>query len=386
MKITISKILNKTDLAESGSHGGLVVTKPMINPLTDFFEETGVDRDFKDKDDGEIFSIHYMDYTSNGTTPNDRVTPIGRFKTKHELKPGDQLILQKIDQNGQKDYFIEYARRLNAAYFVGKSKESVEVLDFEQFTNVIIRKIQEGKVQSITSNDCEMYVRYMGVLGKLTISQTTDGFEMYFDGVHIEEKYKYFELDMSVEPFELRKTDSWRLDIELDVNEADTELNDEADQSLIRDIGDENLSMDKTTYIPVPEDKKPENNVNGRKIPNRSRDKAKKALNRADFKCEVDESHKLFLRKSQPINYTEPHHLIPLKYDKLFSKSLDVEANIVSLCSYCHNLIHYGADAEIVIRKLWEDRKEELEAAVILEMNNGTRLTVDILLGLYGIK
>ena len=31
---------------------------------------------------------------------------------------------------------------------------------------------------------------------------------------------------MSVEPFELRKTDSWKLDIELDVNEADTELND----------------------------------------------------------------------------------------------------------------------------------------------------------------
>lgn len=386
MKITISKILNKTDLAESGSHGGLVVTKPMINPLTDFFEETGVDRDFKDKDDGEIFSIHYMDYTSNGTTPNDRVTPIGRFKTKHELKPGDQLIFQKIEQNEQKNYFIEYARRLNAAYFVGKSKESVEVLDYEQFTNVIIRKIQEGKVQSITSNDCELYVRYMGVLGKLTISQTANGFEMYFDGVHIEEKYKYFELDMSVEPFELRKTDSWKLDIELDVNEADTELNDDADQSLIRDIGDENLSIEKTTYIPVPEDKKPENNVNGRKIPNRSRDKAKKALIRADFKCEVDESHKLFLRKSQPINYTEPHHLIPLKYDKLFSKSLDVEANIVSLCSYCHNLIHYGADAEIVIRKLWEDRKEELEAAGILEMNNGTRLTVDILLGFYGIK
>lgn len=386
MKITISKILNKTDLAESGSHGGLVVTKPMINPLTDFFEETGVDRDFKDKDDGEFFSIHYMDYTSNGTTPNDRVTPIGRFKTKHELKPGDQLILQKIDQNGKKDYFIEYARRLNAAYFVGKSKESVEVLDFEQFTNVIIRKIQEGKVQSISSNECEMHVRYMGVLGKLTISQTSDGFEMYFDGVHIEEKYKYFELDMSVEPFELRKADSWKLDIELDVNEADTELNDDEDQSLIRDIGDENFSIEKTTYIPVPEDKKPENNVNGRKIPNRSRDKAKKALIRADFKCEVDESHKLFLRKSQPVNYTEPHHLIPLKYDKLFSKSLDVEANIVSLCSYCHNLIHYGVDAEIVIRKLWEDRKEELEAAGILEMNNGTRLTVDILLGFYGIK
>lgn len=27
---------------------------------------------------------------------------------------------------------------------------------------------------------------------------------------------------------------------------------------MIRDIGDENLTTDKTTYIPVPEDKKPE--------------------------------------------------------------------------------------------------------------------------------
>ena len=33
------------------------MTKPMINPLTDFLEETGVDRDFKDKDDGEIFQF-----------------------------------------------------------------------------------------------------------------------------------------------------------------------------------------------------------------------------------------------------------------------------------------------------------------------------------------
>lgn len=386
MKVTISKILNKTDLAESGSHGGLVVTKPMINPLTDFFEEHGVDRNFRDKDDGEIFLIHYMDYTSNGTTPNDRITPIGRFKSKHELKPGDQLIFQKTEQNGQKSYFIEYARRLNSAYFVGKSKESVEVLDFEQFTNVITRKIQEGKVHRISLNDCEMQVRYMGVTGKLLVSKTADGFKMYFNEMHIEENNKYFELDMSVEPFELRKTDSWKLDIELDANDADSELNDGEDQSLIRDIGEDHISLEKTKYVPVPEEKKPENNINGRMVPNRSRDKAKKALIRADFKCEADENHKLFLRKSQPVSYTEPHHLIPLKYDKLFSKSLDVEANIVSLCSYCHNLIHYGADAEVVIRKLWEDRKDELKAAGILEMNNGTRLTVDILLGFYGIK
>lgn len=38
----------------------------------------------------------------------------------------------------------------------------------------------------------------------------------------------------------------------------------------------------------------------------------------------------------------EPHHLIPLQYHEEFEWSLDVEANVVSLCSECHNQIHYG--------------------------------------------
>ena len=51
MKITISKILNKTDLAESGSHGGLVVTKTAQKMLLDFFESAGQEHNFIDKDD-----------------------------------------------------------------------------------------------------------------------------------------------------------------------------------------------------------------------------------------------------------------------------------------------------------------------------------------------
>ena len=109
-------------------------------------------------------------------------------------------------------------------------------------------------------------------------------------------------------------------------------------------------------------------------------------MSRANYLCEYDSSHKLFIRKKQNINYTEPHHLIPLKYDDLFEKSLDVQANIVSLCSHCHNLIHYGADAEVLIRKLWSERYQEIQDAGIGVMENGTELTLDILLGFYGIK
>ena len=84
MKIIVSKILNRTDLAESESHGGLVVTKGIQGALKDIFEEPKVYRDFKDQNDGEIFKIQYANYTSNKKTPNDRITPIGKYKTKYE--------------------------------------------------------------------------------------------------------------------------------------------------------------------------------------------------------------------------------------------------------------------------------------------------------------
>lgn len=40
----------------------------------------------------------------------------------------------------------------------------------------------------------------------------------------------------------------------------------------------------------------------------------------------------------------------------MFNVSLDVEENIVSLCSHCHNLLHYGKDFESVLDKLYKER------------------------------
>lgn len=86
---------------------------------------------------------------------------------------------------------------------------------------------------------------------------------------------------------------------------------------------------------------------------------------RADHKCEVDGSHPSFIRKNTNLNYTEPHHLIPMAYQSLFENSLDIEANIVALCSACHNHIHYGKDADKLIEVLFNKMKEELEQAGI---------------------
>ena len=92
---------------------------------------------------------------------------------------------------------------------------------------------------------------------------------------------------------------------------------------------------------------------------------ATNALCNADYKCEVCAEHETFIRKSNGKPYTEPHHLVPVRYQSQFDVSLDVENNIVSLCSNCHNRIHYGADASELLHKLYDDRKDVLKKAGI---------------------
>jgi 5-methylcytosine-specific restriction protein A len=100
------------------------------------------------------------------------------------------------------------------------------------------------------------------------------------------------------------------------------------------------------------------------------------ALKLANFKCEYSNQHKSFMRKNIDLTYTEGHHLIPLKYQYMFNVNLDVEANIVSLCSECHNILHYGRDYEILLRKLYDARIDRLNTC-------GIKISIDELLEMY---
>ncbi|MDI7817368.1 HNH endonuclease signature motif containing protein [Clostridioides difficile] len=95
----------------------------------------------------------------------------------------------------------------------------------------------------------------------------------------------------------------------------------------------------------------------GRDIPKRDSQRAADALEHADYLCEYDNKDRTFLRKSgKP--YTEPHHLIPISKYHDFDYSVDVMENIVSLCSHCHNLLHYGQfeDKIPLLTKLYNER------------------------------
>ncbi len=95
------------------------------------------------------------------------------------------------------------------------------------------------------------------------------------------------------------------------------------------------------------------------------------AIINAKYNCEEDENHPSFIRKSNNKNYTEAHHLIPLQYQNRFKYSLDIPANIISLCSNCHNQLHYGRDKESILKKLYNIRINELNKfGIEIEFND----------------
>lgn len=90
---------------------------------------------------------------------------------------------------------------------------------------------------------------------------------------------------------------------------------------------------------------------------------SRQAIIDADYLCEYDNQHESFIRKDGLHRYTEAHHLIPRRFQDEFDYSLDVKANIVSLCSDCHNCLHYGKDNEKILKQLYDKRIERFKNA-----------------------
>lgn len=129
-------------------------------------------------------------------------------------------------------------------------------------------------------------------------------------------------------------------------------------------------------YSAIKKEKKPTLIKNGQRIYNRDKKVSLKALKRANYSCEINPNHSTFIRKNSDKRYTEPHHLIPLSYSENFDFSLDVEQNIVSLCSTCHNQIHYGKEANLLLERLYQQRKDYLKEV-------GIEITLNDLLNMY---
>ncbi|WP_017381808.1 HNH endonuclease [Paenisporosarcina sp. TG-14] len=89
---------------------------------------------------------------------------------------------------------------------------------------------------------------------------------------------------------------------------------------------------------------------------------AKSAVVNSGYTCEYDSTHVYFISKISYENYVEAHHLIPMEFQDEFSNSIDVEANILSLCPLCHKRVHHATKEDIrpMIEKLYIQRRDRL--------------------------
>ncbi len=141
----------------------------------------------------------------------------------------------------------------------------------------------------------------------------------------------------------------------------------EQDSDLLKLLKDSEFPAEEAEFqfqgkiLPVP----PRRQIADRVFYPRNPQTAKNALSHAGYKCEWDPEHFTFIRRRSDVRYTEPHHLVPMSVQDRFQVSLDVEENIVSLCSTCHNHIHYGKGADQLISALYAQRKDFLKSAGI---------------------
>lgn len=135
----------------------------------------------------------------------------------------------------------------------------------------------------------------------------------------------------------------------------------ELDNQLNNDLAKEPISpLKSTTIVNKPKTIPSPVYIQGKKTYPRDKQVAINALLRSNHNCEVNSNHKTFISKYSDLPYMEAHHLIPLSYQDKFKYSLDVESNVTSLCSHCHNMIHYGLEQSGIIETIYLKRKNDL--------------------------
>lgn len=133
----------------------------------------------------------------------------------------------------------------------------------------------------------------------------------------------------------------------------------------VMQIPDEELESLTFSYRKSPKRREKPIWRNGVEVYRREERTAVHALVQADYHCEVDHSHEMILKYGSSYPRAIVRHLIPMRYAKEFSHSLDVEENIVVLCPACETMLLYGQEREALLHQLYEARKELLQQAGI---------------------
>lgn len=90
----------------------------------------------------------------------------------------------------------------------------------------------------------------------------------------------------------------------------------------------------------------------------RDRNIALERMRIANYECEYDNSHKLFISRYSGKSYLEAHHIIPIALQNNYTISLDKIDNVCCLCPHCHRAVHHAAKNQTrkILNKLTSSR------------------------------
>lgn len=108
--------------------------------------------------------------------------------------------------------------------------------------------------------------------------------------------------------------------------------------------------------------------------------RGKGALEKANYICENNPSHKTFTSEVTGKNYMEPHHLIPISNQGLYENDIDITPNLICLCPTCHKQIHYGQKSSIkeMLITFHSARKKDLKTC-------GIEIDLETLMAYYDV-
>lgn len=101
------------------------------------------------------------------------------------------------------------------------------------------------------------------------------------------------------------------------------------------------------------------------------------------YKCLLDDIYdcRYFIGANSDKNYLESHMLIPRAFATEFDRSIELLANYIPLCPYCHKRLH-SAEPQVcaeILNHLFDLRKDALTQA-------GIRIDINKLMTMYGLE
>ena len=248
-------------------------------------------------------------------------------------------------------------------FFIGKTYEGfdrvyaiADIIDFEEYNEDSYSKNDKWQVKDENTGEKSKLKYWFKLKNYEIVSPDNNEFKL--------NNFYFKKLEKTMEENLREKVDGMegKQPTILMVYKYQLDTNFIKDETLQAEILNYDLNGEQDVYYSSkPKSKLPKHKSSQNIIIDRDVKVAINALKLAYHRCEYNSEHKSFNRKKDGLPYMEAHHLIPMKFSDEFEYSLDIEQNIVSLCSHCHNQIHYGKQWEEILKVLYEQRKDMLK-------------------------